>query len=269
MTRNFYYYQYIAQARSQNIDNLRDQLAKLDTLMHASLVQQQTLEQLRNEQLQQKQQLELEKKRRSEILASLSKEVSQQQRKITRLKQDELRLTKLIEKLNKQLALARQKKKAAKSNDKRNQPVLRNNTLPGTIEQKGTFAALKGKLRLPVRGVLANRFGSSRENGGIKWRGLFILSAEGSEVKAIAKGEVIFSDWLRGFGNLLILDHGNNYMSLYGNNEAIYKQVGNKVKSGDTIAIVGNSGGNPESGLYFELRYQGKPFDPLSWVKIE
>ena len=254
MTRNFYYYQYIAQARSQNIDNLRDQLAKLNTLMHASLVQQQTLEQLRNEQLQQKQQLELEKKRRSEILASLSKEVSQQQKKITRLKQDELRLTKLIEKLNKQLALARQKKKAAKSNDKRNQPVLRNNTLPGTIEQKGTFAALKGKLRLPVRGVLANRFGSSRENGGIKWRGLFILSAEGSEVKAIAKGEVIFSDWLRGFGNLLILDHGNNYMSLYGNNEAIYKQVGNKVKSGDTIAIVGNSGGNPESGLYFELR---------------
>lgn len=113
MTRNFYYYQYIAQARSQNIDNLRDQLAKLDTLMHASLVQQQTLEQLRNEQLQQKQQLELEKKRRSEILASLSKEVSQQQRKITRLKQDELRLTKLIEKLNKQLALARQKKESS------------------------------------------------------------------------------------------------------------------------------------------------------------
>ena len=124
-------------------------------------------------------------------------------------------------------------------------------------------------MRLPVRGELINRFGGSRENSNIKWKGLFIRSREGNEVKAIANGEVIFSDWLRGFGNLMILDHGNHYMSLYGNNEAIYKRVGNKVKSGDTIAIVGNSGGNAESGLYFELRYQGKPFDPLGWVKIE
>ncbi|BBL34404.1 murein hydrolase activator EnvC [Nitrosomonas stercoris] len=266
-TRNFYYYQYIAQARSKNIDDLHSQLTKLDTLVQASRSQHQSLEQLHNKQLQQKQQLELEKKRRSEILTSLSKEVSHQQKKITQLKQDEQRLTKLIEELNRKLALARQKKQAAKH--KSNQAVLRNNKLPGAVEQKGAFAALKGKLRLPVRGVLLNRFGSKRENGGIKWRGLFIRSTEGSEVKAIAKGEVIFSDWLRGFGNLLILDHGNNYMSLYGNNEAVYKQVGNKVKSGDTIAIVGNSGGNAESGLYFELRYQGKPFDPLGWVKIE
>ncbi|ABI59178.1 MULTISPECIES: murein hydrolase activator EnvC family protein [Nitrosomonas] len=266
-TRNFYYYRYIAQARSKNIDNLRNQLADLDTLAHASRIQNQSLEQIRNEQLHQKQQLELEKNRRSEILASLSNEVSRQQKKIDELKQDEQRLSKLIEKLNKQLA--RKKSTPTKSNNKNNKSALRNNKLPDAIEQKGSFAALKGKLRLPVRGELTNRFGSPRENGGIKWQGLFIRSSGGNEVKAIASGEVIFSDWLRGFGNLMILDHGNHYMSLYGNNEAIYKRVGNKVKSGDTIAIVGNSGGNAESGLYFELRYQGKPFDPLGWVKIE
>lgn len=122
---------------------------------------------------------------------------------------------------------------------------------------------------MPVKGELANRFGSPRESGSIKWQGLFIRSAGGNEVKAIAGGEVIFADRLRGFGNLMILDHGNHYMSLYGNNAAIHKRVGSKVKSGDTIATVGNSGGNAETGLYFELRYQGKPFDPLSWVKLK
>lgn len=264
-TRNLYYYRYIAQARSQNIDELRNQLADLDTLAHASHIQNQSLEHIRNEQLRQKQQLELEKNQRSEILASLSAEVSRQQKKINELKQDEQRLSKLIEKLNKQLA--RKKNPPTKQNS--NKSALRNNKLPEAIEQKGSFAALKGKLRLPVQGELINRFGSPRENGGIKWQGLFIRSSGGNTVKAIANGEVIFSDWLRGFGNLMILDHGNHYMSLYGNNEAIYKRVGNKVRSGDTIATVGNSGGNAESGLYFELRYQGKPFDPLGWVKIE
>lgn len=266
-TRNFYYYKYIVQARSKNIDDLRNQLADLDVLTHASYIQNQSLEQIRNKQTQQKQQLELEKIRRSEILASLSKEVSHQQKKINALKQDEQNLSKLIEKLNKQLA--RKKNAFITRSNKDHTSILRNNKLPNAIEQKGSFAALKGKLRLPVKGELINRFGSPREDSNIKWKGLFIRSSEGNEVKAIANGEVIFSDWLRGFGNLMILDHGNHYMSLYGNNEAIYKRVGNKVKSGDTIAIVGNSGGNAESGLYFELRYQGKPFDPLSWVKIE
>lgn len=266
-TRNFYYYKYIVQARSKNIDDLRNQLADLDTLTRASYIQNQSLEQIRSKQAYQKQQLELEKKRRSEILASLSEEVSHQRKKINTLKQDELRLSRLIEKLNKQLA--HKKSTSIKQSDKDHKSILRNNKLPGAIEQKGSFAALKGKLRLPVQGELINRFGSARENSSIKWKGLFIRSPKGNEVKAIANGEVIFSDWLRGFGNLMILDHGGHYMSLYGNNEAIYKRTGNKVKSGDTIAIVGNSGENAESGLYFELRYQGKPFDPLSWVKIE
>ncbi|MEP7371060.1 MAG: peptidoglycan DD-metalloendopeptidase family protein, partial [Nitrosospira sp.] len=131
------------------------------------------------------------------------------------------------------------------------------------------FSSLKGRLSLPVRGELANRFGSPRADGGITWKGLFIRSATGGDVKAIAGGRVVFADWLRGFGNLMIVDHGSSYMSLYGNNETVHKKVGDSVRGGDTIATVGNSGGNPESGLYFELRHQGKPFDPLNWVRIK
>ena len=90
----------------------------------------------------------------------------------------------------------------------------------------------------------------------------------GSEVKAVANGRVVFADWMRGFGNLVIVDHGGGYMSLYGNNQAILKQEGEEVSAGDTIAAVGNSGGNESNGLYYELRRQSKPFDPLSWSVI-
>ncbi|MCX7190259.1 MAG: peptidoglycan DD-metalloendopeptidase family protein [Methylotenera sp.] len=113
-----------------------------------------------------------------------------------------------------------------------------------------------------------NRFGSSREDSGISWKGLFIKANEGTEVKSVATGRVVFADWLRGFGNLIILDHGDGYMSLYGNNQAVLKQVGDNVRAGDTIASVGNSGGNETNGLYYELRRQSRPFDPLSWSNV-
>ena len=88
-------------------------------------------------------------------------------------------------------------------------------------------------------------------------------------MRAVAPGRVVFADWLRGFGNMIILDHGGGYMSLYGNNESLYREVGDEVKAGDPIAAVGATGGNSETGLYFELRFQGKPFDPLSWVTLK
>jgi len=120
-----------------------------------------------------------------------------------------------------------------------------------------------------VRGELRNRFGSPREDSGLSWKGLFIAAPTGQDVKAVAAGRVVFADWLRGFGNLLIIDHGGGYMSLYGNNESLYKQVGAATVGGETVAAVGNSGGNTNSGLYFEIRYQGKAFDPLEWVNLQ
>src|SRR6185369_730339 len=107
-----------------------------------------------------------------------------------------------------------------------------------------------------------------REGSGVLWKGLFIASPTGQDVKAIAPGRVVFADWLRGFGNLLIIDHGDGYMSLYGNNESLFKQVGDAARSGETVAAVGNSGGNMDSGLYFEIRHQGVAFDPLGWVSL-
>jgi septal ring factor EnvC (AmiA/AmiB activator) len=129
------------------------------------------------------------------------------------------------------------------------------------------FEALRGQLRLPVRGELVARFGGKRGDGP-SWKGLFIHAEEGAEVKAVAGGRVVFADWLRGFGNLLIIDHGNQYMSIYGNNQAVLKQVGDVVKTGEVIASAGSSGGNEQSGLYFELRHRGRAFDPLGWITI-
>ena len=136
-----------------------------------------------------------------------------------------------------------------------------------TEDDGSGFVALKGKLGLPVHGQVSNRFGQAREDTGVSWKGLFIKAAEGSEVKSIAGGMVVFADWLRGFGNMLIIDHGGGYMSLYGNNQALLKHVGDAVKRGDVIASVGNSGGNETSGLYYELRRQSRPFDPMSWSR--
>ena len=131
----------------------------------------------------------------------------------------------------------------------------------------GTFASLRGHMRSPVTGRLGARFGSKRGDGP-SWKGVFIRAAEGVDVKAVAPGRVVFADWLRGFGNLLIVDHGGQYMSIYGNNQALLKRAGDAVKAGDVIASAGNSGGNEESGLYFELRHQGRAFDPAGWVNF-
>ena len=137
---------------------------------------------------------------------------------------------------------------------------------PIASSKDGTeFRNLKGSLRLPVKGELIAKFGSKRGDGP-SWKGLFIKAVEGAEVKAIAAGKVVFAEWLRGFGNMIIVDHGGQYLSLYSNNQAVLKHAGDSVKSGDVIASAGNSGGNEESGLYFELRHQGRVFDPLTWT---
>jgi septal ring factor EnvC (AmiA/AmiB activator) len=182
--------------------------------------------------------------------------VARQRREISTLKRDENRLARLVEELSQVLSRARPE-------------GLRNERLPDASGDGNPFAQLKGQLRLPVRGELRNRFGGQREDSGLSWKGLFIAAPAGQDVKAIAAGRVVFADWLRGFGNLLIIDHGAGYMSLYGYNEALYKQVGETARGGETVAAVGNSGGNGDSGLYFEVRYQGKAFDPLGWISLK
>lgn len=138
---------------------------------------------------------------------------------------------------------------------------------PAEVQPNGkSFASLQGKMRLPVRGELIGRFGTPRAEG-MSWRGIFIRSAAGQTVSAIGEGRVVYADWLRGFGNMLIIDHGGGYMSLYGNGESLLKRPGDKVRAGDKIATTGNSGGSAETGLYFEIRHLGRPLNPASWVQ--
>ncbi|SEL47889.1 Septal ring factor EnvC, activator of murein hydrolases AmiA and AmiB [Nitrosovibrio tenuis] len=264
IARNMYYYGYLSRARMEGIGTLRVNLQQLDSLTRESREKSAELAVIQARQAESKKELEREKTEHANLLARISLQADQQRREISKLKQDEERLSRLVEKLAKLLARKNRRTPPAPP------ASLSNDSLPDASTDGRPFSALKGRLSLPVRGELANRFGSPRADGGLTWKGLFIRSAVGEDVKAIATGRIVFADWLRGFGNLLIVDHGGSYMSLYGNNETIHKQVGDSVRSGDTIASVGNSSGiDPDAGLYFELRHQGKPFDPLIWVRIK
>ena len=120
---------------------------------------------------------------------------------------------------------------------------------------------------MPVAGSLTGRFGAPRGEGGTRWRGIFIRAGDGADVRAVAGGRVVFADWMRGYGNIIIVDHGAEYMTVYGNNDALLANVGDRVAGGAVIAAVGASGSGAESGLYFEIRHRGQPVDPMKWVR--
>ncbi|KAB2937277.1 MAG: Murein hydrolase activator EnvC [Rhodocyclaceae bacterium] len=203
-----------------------------------------------------------QQQKRQAVLARLAERIKAQRSEVVRLRRDEKRLAKLIAELGRRAAPVKPPLRAR-------EPSLRNERTPDAMPAADAFARLKGRLALPVRGELANRFGAPRQEGGTAWKGVFIRAPGGAEVKAIATGRVVFSDWLRGFGNLAIVDHGDGYLSVYGNNESLFKTAGQAVKGGEAIASVGNSGGNPETGLYFELRHLGQALDPLKWVGLK
>jgi septal ring factor EnvC (AmiA/AmiB activator) len=257
LARTLFYMRYIARSRAEAVERLRATLAQVRVLAAEMERNGAALKSLAVEATSEKRRLEGEKDARSRVLARLAREIDQQRREIGTLKRNESRLARLIEELGRVVV----RKPSA--------PRLSNQRVPGRAEPSGPFEALKGRLKLPVRGELANRFGSPRREGALTWKGLFITARAGDEVRAIAAGTVVFADWLRGFGNLLIIDHGGAYMSLYGYNEALLKRVGEAIRGGDPIATVGNSGGNADSGLYFELRHEGRPLDPLKWVDIQ
>lgn len=257
IARDIYYFKQLSLARSDSINNLQDNQYKIEALIQASHQKKEEVLAIQTEYFAQRKKLEQEKSKHQTLLSQISGEITQKQQEINKLESDEKRITNLVNEINKILV-----------QEKRTNTSI-NSKLPDASTTGIPFASLKGKLNLPVRGKLLNSFGGQRSGKHVTWKGLFIQSPSGSDVKAISDGRVVFADWLRGFGNLIILDHGKGYMSLYGNNETLHKQVGKIIQGGDTIATVGNSGGNPESGLYFELRHKGKPFDPLTWIKIE
>lgn len=134
-------------------------------------------------------------------------------------------------------------------------------------EEYQAFASLRGQMPWPVNGRPSNRYGARRGQAGLRWQGLVIPATEGEDVTAIHHGRVVFADWFRGSGLLLIVDHGDGFMSLYAHNETLLRDVGEWVSAGSAIATVGNSGGLDQPALYFEVRENGKPTNPSSWLK--
>ena len=280
--RDLRYLAALSRAQHAMIESLRADLAQLAALQQQTAQKSTALAQLQTAREAEQQKLLTDKRAREAVLQKLSVQIQQQRREISNLKRDERSLTQLVERLNRLMAqqAAREaararaaqhvQKKPATEKDATGQArraIAVNTETPVAFRADRPFSSLKGSLRLPVAGELMNRFGAPREGGGLSWKGLFIRAAQGTTVKAIAAGQVVFAEWLRGFGNLIIVDHGEGYMSLYSNNESLYKQVGERVQPGDAIATVGNSGGQPDPGLYFEMRHQSRPVNPLLWVK--
>ncbi len=239
------YYQYFNRARTERIADLQASLSKLDALDRQIREQNRELENLRTTQREQKAALETTRARRGELLASLDREVHDRSRELGRLQTDEKRLEQLIEELK---------------------TVLPETALPPPAGEKH-FARLRGRLPLPTRGRILARYGAQKNLGNLKWRGLFIAGREGQDVKAVFRGRVVFADWLRGFGLLLILDHGDGYMTLYGHNQSLHKAVGDWAETGETVASLGNTGDAAQPGVYFEIRQNGDPRDPLIWCR--
>lgn len=252
--REMRYYEYIARGRSTWLNMLRVNLAQLNEVVQQTQQKSREIAALQEEENAQQKILEKDKLARQQVISQFAQQLKQQRHEIGRLQRDENRLSQLVAKLSK--ILTRQKGKGVFNNDK----------LPDNRFDGKPFEQLKGKLTLPVMGEVVNTFGSARPDSTVLWRGLLLRAASGQPVKSVAAGRVVFADWLRGFGNLLIIDHGKGYMSLYGNNETLYKQVGDVLRGGDTVAAVGNSGGNEDSGVYFELRHRGEPLDPIKWI---
>lgn len=306
INRDLQYMGYVSQTQAKMIDELRLSLQAIEKNTQDAVEAKAELDEIAQEERENKVALENEKKRRSSLLAELALKLHAQKKEADSLQKDEQRLSSLVlrlktlmeeqvkaekakaarqeqQRLEKLAAEKAQKEKKQASNQQKKsgkisnpnaidadeppvKTVTRIDQTPLAGSNDGTeFSRLKGALRLPVKGELIARFGSKRGDGP-SWKGLFIKATEGAEIKAIAAGRVVFAEWLRGFGNMIIVDHGGQYLSIYGNNQAVLKHPGDAVKAGDTIASAGNSGGNEESGLYFELRHQGRVFDPLGWV---
>ncbi|MBL8489537.1 MAG: peptidoglycan DD-metalloendopeptidase family protein, partial [Rhodocyclaceae bacterium] len=260
--RDGYFLRQLSRARAELIGALRAARAEQAELAERARGRREALAGIESRQEAARAELLDSQRQRQALLAEISGRIRDQKQQIETLRQDEQRLGALIRRLS---AAA---KPARPAPSRREAAVPRGATPepPQPAAGGAGLAALKGRLRPPARGELVGRFGTPRPEGGTAWKGVFIRAPEGAEVQAVAAGRVVFADWMRGFGNLLVVDHDEGFLSVYGNNRALLRKAGEMVRAGEVLAAVGSSGGNLETGLYFELRYQGQPIDPSRWV---
>jgi septal ring factor EnvC (AmiA/AmiB activator) len=283
-SRMLVYYDYLNKARLTKLSSISESMQHLDRLGN----QQQRETELLEKDLEQKKSEQLAadsvRKRRAELLTQLKSDFSSNEQQIIHLKEGENKLKNLASSLqrstNDLTFEVEQTKKLHKAVEVPTEPAK---GLPDSedddykippdspLQKEGVgkdFPSLKGQLLWPVKGRLANKFGSARaESSDNRWDGVLIDASEGTEIHAVTSGKIVFSDWLRGFGLLIIIDHGKDYMTLYAFNQSLYRKVGDWVDVGEVIASVGQSGGRSRSGLYFGIRNKGKPVDPLEWCR--
>lgn len=246
VSRNMKYFDFMAAARAEKISNFVATIQRLDKIEPEISQQAEQLKKQHSTLKRQKDDLRDAQATRKRTLDNLNTSLQDKSQALKQLESDQSRLQKLLKKVRQ----------------------LVTNIDPVDPANEGQpFAKTKGKLPWPAKGKVVNNFGTSRVANKLRWEGILIQSPLGSPVRAVHRGRVVFSDYLRGHGLLIIVDHGGGYMSLYAHNQALYKEIGESVSAGETISAVGNSGGRREPGLYFELRKAGKPTNPRSWFR--
>ena len=255
LQRELYWLGQLSEARAELLRGIRDNQTQLKSNSDRIAQQEQTLQQIVAARQTEKQQLESQQQAKKQALDQLNSQIQTKQEQIARLKQDEAHLTSVLEALQR----ASRKRAEEAARQRRKEPTARAIVTPH----------IQGRLGSPLKVELLFRFGATRPDTGTAWKGIFLRAPANQPVHAVAAGQVVFADWMRGFGNLIIIDHGNGLMSLYGNADSLLKHVGQTVKQGDNIALTGNSGGGlRQTGLYFEIRVQGQAVDPLRWISL-
>ena len=235
------YYKYFNQARAEKVSTFNATITKLALLQNDIKASSAQLLTSRSQLNEQQNQLSNSQSNRQNLLKELDETLNSSGTELARLQRERAEMEILIEELSRTIA----------------------NISLGDLDQP--FAKRKGRLPWPVTGRLLNSYGASYELGDLNWEGVTIAGTAGAAVQAIHHGHVVFSDWFANSGLLLIIDHGDGYMTLYAHNQLLYKEVGDWVSSGETIAAIGNTGGRKENGVYFEIRHNGKSTDPVNW----
>jgi septal ring factor EnvC (AmiA/AmiB activator) len=235
------YYDYLNRERIARMRLIRERVDKLQETQRQITDEQARLEALLAQRTEEKAAIEAEQQSRRDVLARLTREISDQGQQLSQLRADEKQLQSLLRGLQEALS-----------------------DIPAAPVQQKRFTQLRGALRWPTQGVIRHAFGEPKI-GALRWDGVMIAAPEGKEVRAVHAGRVAFADWLRGFGLLLIVDHGEGYMTLYGHNQSLFKEAGDWVEAGEPVAAIGDTGGRKETGVYFAIRRAGKAVNPAKW----
>lgn len=271
LARQLRYYSYIQKARSEKIGVLDTTLDELAGLEKEEAEQVAALEKLQVRLADEQNQMKQAQEKRTAALKVLNSEIKEQDRNLKSLKQDQAALQSLMRRLER---AAREQDRQEQERRKREERLAREagkTVKPAPPKESAAWSQepdystpYRGNCALPASGGIRAQFGAAR-GGGLRWNGIVIAASGGAPVKAVKSGKVLYADFLRGYGKLVIIDHGGGFMSLYGYNQSLQVSVGQSVGAGTTIASVGSGGGDAESGLYFETRLRGRPSQPGNW----